>query len=552
MLPDNGRATQWPPDEYAAGFQLMAAHGALWRGDVDQLADIDEQRSPTARHVPLPQDITEASSDLLFGDPPVARAPGDDDAPGRTKQQQLLDSLFNVPDMHPVLLEAGEVCAAYGGVYLRVGWDSDIIDRPVVLVTDPVAAVPEFRLGRLQAVTFWTEYQHKRQAYRLLERHERGRIEYALYANNGETLGRRVPLDEVPATEHLAAVVDEQSSVDTGSDRLTVVYVKNQAPNRLFRSGQLREYGRSDFAGAEHLFTQLDETFGSWMRDIRLARGRVLVDASLVEPHGDGSGATFDHDREIFTAVDQPNADAPMTLVQFQIRVQEHAATMQEIIATILRRAGLSEASFGAAEGLETATGVKAKERMSTRTRAKKIMFWRDALADLAQVLADVNAAVFGGARLEQRPDVRFPTQAQGDLDTLAGTIAQLRAAQAMSLDTSVRLIHPNWDSETVNAEVDRLRAEYGIGALVGSPDLTGAGLAAPASQGIDDSTTATVQPDAADMKAAFDALGVAIRAGVDPEDAARQLGISGIRFTGAVPTSLRMPENDASGLEER
>ena len=57
---------------------------------------------------------------------------------------------------------------------------------------------------------------------------------------------------------------------------------------------------------------------------------------------------------------------------------------------------------------------------------------------------------------------------------------------------------------------------------------------------------------DADVMKAKFDALGVAVRAGVSPEDAARRLGLEGIQFTGAVPVALRMPESQAGSLEER
>ena len=52
-------------------------------------------------------------------------------------------------------------------------------------------------------------------------------------------------------------------------------------------------------------------------------------------------------------------------------------------------------------------------------------------------------------------------------------------------------------------------------------------------------------------MKARFDALGVAIRAGVDPQDAANRVGMPGITFTGAVPVSLRVPESAASKLED-
>ncbi len=42
------------------------------------------------------------------------------------------------------------------------------------------------------------------------------------------------------------------------------------------------------------------------------------------------------------------------------------------------------------------------------------------------------------------------------------------------------------------------------------------------------------------------------MRAGVAPDDAAVQLGLAGIRFTGATPVALRLPKDDAAELEER
>lgn len=56
---------------------------------------------------------------------------------------------------------------------------------------------------------------------------------------------------------------------------------------------------------------------------------------------------------------------------------------------------------------------------------------------------------------------------------------------------------------------------------------------------------------DFAQVKAQADAMGVLIRAGVDPDDAAARVGLSGVQFSGAVPTSLRMPQSDAQRLED-
>lgn len=55
---------------------------------------------------------------------------------------------------------------------------------------------------------------------------------------------------------------------------------------------------------------------------------------------------------------------------------------------------------------------------------------------------------------------------------------------------------------------------------------------------------------DPAALKQKADALGILIRAGVKPEDAARSVGLDGVGFTGAVPVSLRLPEDEAAALE--
>lgn len=56
---------------------------------------------------------------------------------------------------------------------------------------------------------------------------------------------------------------------------------------------------------------------------------------------------------------------------------------------------------------------------------------------------------------------------------------------------------------------------------------------------------------DPAELKAKADAMGVLIRSGVDPANAAAQVGLAGVKFTGAVPVSLRQPESEASRLED-
>ena len=57
--------------------------------------------------------------------------------------------------------------------------------------------------------------------------------------------------------------------------------------------------------------------------------------------------------------------------------------------------------------------------------------------------------------------------------------------------------------------------------------------------------------PNAAEeLRQKAEALGVLIRAGVEPEDAAVAVGLAAMRFTGAVPVTLRLPEAQAEELE--
>lgn len=91
----------------------------------------------------------------------------------------------------------------------------------------------------------------------------------------------------------------------------------------------------------------------------------------------------------------------------------------------------------------------------------------------------------------------------------------------------------PGWTQQQIEAARSALRRRSGGGVLAALRD------AAPAPE------------DSAAIKAKADAMGVLIRAGVDPKEAADQVGFSGMKFTGAVPTSLRLPSTDAAALEE-
>lgn len=491
----------WPPPEFADAFGTMAAWGAWYSGEADRLSRVYERvgqrqvNTPELRpsqlrggvvgtlarwfwgqpippgekraklHVPIASDIAQTSADLLFSEPITFTS----DHAGTQDQLELLAG----DELHATLLEAAEVSSALSGVYLRIVWDRDVRDDgPWISAVHADAAIPEWRYGCLSAVTFVQELKRdNRVVLRHLERHEMAGGEavilHGLYEGTQTSLGHQIPLTEAPETAGLADVVDGDT-IRTGIDQLTAGYVPNIRPNRYWRHlPACAPLGRSDFAGTEGFMDALDETYTSWMRDIRLAKSRIIVPEAMLQDRGPGRGALFDPDREAYETLNMlPNKDGSnqLTLNQFSIRVDEHLKTSQELVARIVTAAGYSQQTFGLTGDVAvTATEVAARERKSLITRDKKIKYWRPELAARLQALLKIGQTQFGWKVDPSKPvTVKFPDAVQQDPASLAQTLAQLEAAQAASTETKVRMLHPDWEDTEVTKEVGRIRDEQG------------------------------------------------------------------------------------------
>lgn len=493
----------WPPKPYDTMLAKIEEHDAWYVGDPAKLAQIyqDSKASHKTRpsqlsgglvgkvarffwgrptpagqqrtriHIPLGSDIATTSADLLFSEPPRILLPKlDADGTQDHPAQKRLEEIVGDPSFAATLVEGAEVQSAHGGVYLRIVWDKDLLDKPFLTVVAADGAIPKFLFGRLQSVMFWTIiHTDGQKIVRHVETHGKGWIQHQVFEGTASELGNPVPLTEYSATSWAAVLVNEESRIPTGTERLTAAYVPNMLPQRTWRKIlELAPLGRSDFDGVEALFDAIDEVWSSWMRDIRLAKARVFVDQNFLTTGGPGSGASFDDDQELFTAM-PPGAgsmesDKPIDVAQFAIRVAEHQQTIQELTRAALRAAGFSPASLGddSVSVQETATQVKSKERLSDRTRDKKIRYWKSALTPLIQAMLDVDAAVFGPNKYDgkARPEVRFTEKAQQDVLELAETVAMLNSAEAISTELKVRMVHPDWDKDKVDEEVERIRSE--------------------------------------------------------------------------------------------
>ena len=459
----NGRG-QTRPSQYAGG--IVGAVSRFFWGQPEPYGQ------PRAKlHVPVASDIATASADLLFAEDVAIRydlGGGDQERAAQAR----LDAILDANNWASMLIEAAEVNAALGDVYLRCTWDTGVDpDHPILTAVHADAAVPEFSYGRLRAVTFWRVIRREGSTWwRHLERHEPGVIEHGLYVGTKENLGVRHPLADHPDTAGIT--MTSEAGISTGYAGLSAVVIPNMKPNRMWRSlPQARELGRSDYAGIEGQMDALDETLTSWMRDIRLAKSRLIVPDHMLTTAGPGSPSTFSIDQEVWVGLNMPptagaSASDMITPQQFAIRTREHSETMQQLLGIIFRGAGYSASTFGLADAegaQQTATEVSARERRSATTREKKTRYWVDGLRRFLIAVAAIDAAQFpgrGSIPTDAVPVIEFPPASAPTPEQTATTVQMWAAAEAASTETRVRHIHPDWDDTAIMEEVARILQE--------------------------------------------------------------------------------------------
>jgi A118 family predicted phage portal protein len=505
-LPANG--TAWPPKDLRHVLAKYREYDAWVSNNLNTLAQVyakngrpglmervrtwflgakdnTEGGDTNGIHVSLAQEITRTSANLLYAEPATATVVAPTDTADVEAVQDRLD-LITGPQFQQTMVSAAEVSSGLGGVFLRVCWDSAVFDHAFVTKVDPDMAWPEFKWGQLSAVTFWrTIGTEHATVWRHLERHEigpdgNGIIIHGLYEGTTDDLGTAKPFAEHKATAWLAEPSMADSLIDgntisTLTPGLGAVYAPNILPSSLWRHDQLgANLGRSDLEGIEQQLDALDELYSSWLRDIRLGKGRLIVGESMLRDLGAGMGAGFDLDKSIFTPVKAAPSSAgsekmAIENVQFDIRTEDFMKAIDHFRRIILSAAGYSPGTFGMQDdgAAVTATEVAARQQLSFTTRKRKVLGLKPALETILTKALAVDAAVFpaGGAQ-PLAVVAEFPDGVADDPKAIAEQNQLDYNGQSASIRERVRKRNPDWDDTAVDEEVARIRKDFNLGAL--------------------------------------------------------------------------------------
>lgn len=436
-------------------------------------------------HVPIAADIAATSSDLLFGEEMQISAHDEKEEP-LDECQLRLEQITQKNSFHALLCEAAESCSVLGDVYFKAFWDKENRSCPMIRVIQGDSAWPEYRLGYLHAIHIFTSLKtetgsmNKTVSYRTHELYEHGRITTKLFRGSEEDLGQECSAADLkqfglsPVTE-------------VPDDAMLAIHIPNIRPNRMFRGSYM---GRSDFDNQRDLMDALDEAYSSWVRDIRLGKARLIVPAEYLrrspdELFGDGTRSIptfdFDEDVETLTALDTTASNGGVGILPTQpaIRAVEHGQTCTDLIEKIVSGAGYAPQTFGInIEGMaESGTALRIREKKSYSTTAKKQAYWQDALEEFLTSIIHLDAKLYPGRGSTEKAHihVRFSDVIAGDLPNIAESMQLLTSAIAASTETKVRMLHPDWTSDQISAEVKTIREEYGL--EKGAVELEGAKL---------------------------------------------------------------------------
>ena len=442
---------------------------------------------------PLKAPTTLRAEDPAPEEDPQESTPDKPDTPAQKTEARMLE-IIEQGGVVARLLEAAESGAAIGGVYIYPVWDKDLRPFPIMAIAQSDMALPEFQWGILTSVTFHRVLEtNGNQVLRHVERHEvegtgesrKAVVLHRVYQGTAGSIGIPVELSASPMTASL------EPRVELPFKELDVEYIPNIRPNRLWRASG---YGVADIQGSETLLDALDEVFASWMRDIRLAKARIIVprDYLRTDPDDEDAGPTFDLDQEIYTAMDMEpslNADARTMLAhQFAIRYLEHRATANAIIERIVSNAGYTPTSIGAMSSdlgssqssRTTAAALRVSEHKTILTLRRKGQWWKTALENLLFHMLEIDKAIFESGIEPMRPSVDISDSVIDQPLELAQTTLAMKSAEAASIETRVRTLHPDWTDAEVAAEVDRISGEKeqeataGMPAAFGDPDKDG------------------------------------------------------------------------------
>lgn len=423
-------------------------------------------------HTATASDIAQTSASLLFAKPPIIRIDEKDIA------DTVYTEITDITEFYSVLTEAAELCAACGGVFLKLNSIGGLVSEESIELEaiPPHNVYPIFHRTKLAEVycfdeiaTDTNDVTGENQTYVTYIREHRylkGKdliVETDVVDASNNTILNTKSITGVKGYEYISPSV-----VVKNYGHLGVVYVPNRKPNSVNPASQ---QGRSDYEKCYTMMAAFDEIATNWIRDIRLGKSIMFIDGTLLETKK-GTGVAGDTTKAfrsnteayVNTSFDSDPAALsgktrePITSVQAEIRSSEFSVAYDKFEQDIIRKSGYSIETFGhdTKSYMSTGSHVSKMERRTSQTLDKKQRYWVTGIKNILKAL-ELYGTVAGVSMPTGTVTVDFADGSSSDIQGTSEAIRNLRQVQALSTHGAVKMQHPEWTDEQVEQELDRI-----------------------------------------------------------------------------------------------
>lgn len=352
-------------------------------------------------HTGIPQLISEKMVDLIVGNGYEIKVEGTDDTENENELQEALDEMLDDNKFNQLLGKGIETESWSGGTSWKITLDPRISEYPIFEVWEPENYTNVIERGRIVEDIFYTYYKHNRNTYRLSERYGVDKkvgayIDYELHQLINETQSTigtakwiSVALTELEETQDL------QRFEIRGYFKRLSLYKPNKLPNSEFRHSFL---GESDYAGSYGAFDALDEIASTWIQEFRDGKlNRYFPEELLLKDTSGNYIYPDDFKKDHILYADSPSENMDKQKIQYaqgQVNTDKHVQSWRIWLTTVLNNAGFSPLTVGVT-GLEaidaSSQSQQEREKVSIRTRNKKIGIWTEFLQDFLKTALEIH-----------------------------------------------------------------------------------------------------------------------------------------------------------------
>lgn len=339
-------------------------------------------------HSGIPQLISEKMVDLILSNGYEIKCYVDKDLTDEDlKTAERKDDIAKWNNLEEKIGEAIETESWGGGVAFKLS-AAKRFPYPVIEAIQPDEYEPRIEAGRIVEDIFITYYESKGTFYKLKEYYgfdEAGSyIKYKLYKKN-ETDWIETNLSEIEETRGLTEW--HYPNVK----RKFSLYKPNKLPNSEFRGSKL---GESDYSGSHGVFDAIDEVLSTMVQEFRDGRIKNFWPSDLlpVDPTSNKQYVPPSLKKDFIvynTGIGEKEKPNKPEMVQGEIHSEKYIETFKKLIETVLNNAGLSPQTIGVT-GLESTAASEEsqqlREKVSIRTREKKVGLWVSALNELMEL----------------------------------------------------------------------------------------------------------------------------------------------------------------------